>query len=219
LNVWIDEYAPVAHDRSYEDGIPQDLSTAQEWISSFCSEEAQEVRDVLGAVIFTLDGNSPSSQEDLDNLLRFTDKLDDELWNGSALVVSREELSEELQDYIFDRGLEFIYLKKQEIKKQTNSFGEKEGIERIREILEMVPWDDESGADGVAQKPAEDLEPDKNTDESSELINSLLSKGYGKPILKEDSATGSEEQVDTLESFMDRLNAIKGLLKCSSIFC
>lgn len=224
MNVWIDEYGVGSDSQSgagNDNDIPKDLIKAQEWISQFCSKEAQEVRDVLGAVIFTLDSNSQIKKEDLDCLIQFIDKLDNELWDGSGLVVSRRDISEELKDYLFDQGLEFIYLGHEENdddKNKKNEFGEKQGIERIREVLEMVPWDNSqqevNNEEEVLEKQCRNNSNEKEH-ETRQIVNSLfLSQGYEKPIFSQGAFgtnTSEEEQVDALETFMDKLKSIKGL--------
>lgn len=207
LNIWVDEYSIEENE-----GTSDDLSSIVEWTESFCSEEAREVRDVLGAVVLTVDGSKASVKEDLDRLLKFTDLLDNELWNGSAVVVSRQPLAEDLGDDLLDRGLEFVHLA------DTNDeeLAEKRGIDRLREILEMVPWQEEDEGEvdnqelsGESESKSIDPDPDFDNRPDPAAINALLTQGYSRPILGD---SGSEEQVDDIDMFMKKIVSIRGKL-------
>lgn len=144
VNVWVDEL------ESNMDGI-------RKWVEEFSGETAQQVRDVLGAVVHTIDPTVLTPDElsqEIKAVAEFTSLLETELDNGDGnldgtsteilkLVVSHGSLPKEahLKEYMDERFIEHIDLNQSTSKPpRMDEFETRRGIDRLKEVIEAYEW-------------------------------------------------------------------------------
>ncbi|KAL7795313.1 hypothetical protein V8C37DRAFT_414717 [Trichoderma ceciliae] len=153
------------------------IASPSEWASSFLSEEAREVLDVLGGLVlvFAIPGGKPAAltaDGDPPSLIRHVGSVVQKglggwEWDGVRLAIGiGEGEAEEWDELCAEAGLEFVQLKSGQ--KDKNEYGEKTGISRVKEALESNDW--EQLGDGplsdfgetASDKPddAEDFDPE-----------------------------------------------------------
>jgi hypothetical protein len=185
LDIWVDEFEG-------RDGL-------DEWVETFCSEEAKEVRDAIGGLIYTFDPQRPEWYERMEMFARFVELLETELWEGVCLAVSRGHCRK--GDELMELGFEHV----DQLADATNHFGERDGIERVKEALESYEW-----TTVPEDEPAEE-EPQLEDDT---IIDDIKNLKYNEPMLKDDERD-QEQDVENLEQFMDKLRLARG--KCCSL--
>ncbi|KTW29701.1 hypothetical protein T552_00909 [Pneumocystis carinii B80] len=137
VDIWIDEF-------KYEE--------IEQWIKPYLSEEASQVREVLGAIIIVFKGRKePKINEYVIKQVKEIRRIVEAcgpLWDGVLLVVKVPEKDktegnltkyiedEALLDACYNEGFEYVDLLRQSTKES------KEGIERVREALEAYVWDE-----------------------------------------------------------------------------
>jgi hypothetical protein len=175
VGIWIDEF-----------------ESAEQWVDEFSSEEAKEVRDVLGVVLYTFNPKEVALEHEFKQLARFIEVLDSENWDGVALAASKGKLEDsDLEDLLFEVGLEYVNLLSEE------SDGEKDGVGRVKDAIETFPW----GGSG------EETEFDGEANE--EVLRDIM-KSMSKPILEDDVVDdGDEKKVDDFEGFLQKLQNVR----------
>jgi hypothetical protein len=125
-----------------------------------------------------------------------------------AVVFDAEEWDGECAEY----GFEFVDAEA----KGVNEFGEKVGIERLREVLEANDW--EGGADeGEGLLDGDDENGFNGSVEAEELEMNMELMGMKNAIHAAGDSTsnaandGEEVQVEELEVMMHKLQAVRGL--------
>lgn len=185
LDIWIDEF-------DSEEGV-------DEWVTTFCSDEAKEVRDAIGGVVYTFDPNSSTWYKNLEKISKFIELLDEEMWEGVSLAVSRGNYDQ--GDELMDFGLEHV----DQAAETVNKFGERDGLDRIKEALETYEWptrDDEK-----AKEQGADGEEDNEEFNEQSIIEDIKKLKYNDPLLRDEKRDqeGSEQDVENLEEFMEKL--------------
>lgn len=181
LDIWVDEF----------DG-KEGLS---EWVETFCSEEAKEVRDAIGGLIYTFDPKQQEWYEHVEAFSKFVELLETELWEGVCLAVSRGHCKK--GDELMELGFEHV----DQSADRANEFGERDGIERIKEALESYEW-----ASPPEDEPVNEEEPEL---EEGSILDDIKSLKYAEPMLK-DEERDQEQDVENLEQFMDKLRLARG---------
>lgn len=187
--MWIDEFA------SFEDSSGQnkdDVSFAT-WLEQFMSDQAAEVREELGGVVFTMDNLSSQSQMEayIKGINAFADLLDEEGLDVLCFLVSKGELSNEKLELTKDMGtVEYENQLVHNSKKSDDPIG----LNRIIEAFENYPWslpdsdsieDEELDGDGL-----------KSSNPSIQLANMLSEMKL--PMLE-------SKNVEDYEQFMTKL--------------
>ncbi|GAO45839.1 hypothetical protein SAICODRAFT_6138 [Saitoella complicata NRRL Y-17804] len=135
--IWVDEFTPGKED---------------EWVDGYCSEEAREVLDVLGAIIVTF-----RHGEDMRDCMkgtkaaeRIVERCGGEygVWNGVCVAVGMHKSVEgvdegKCEEACTDAGFEYVDF----AATGRNEYGEQTGLARIREALEANDWNDEHTID------------------------------------------------------------------------
>ncbi|KAK4230400.1 hypothetical protein QBC38DRAFT_534391 [Podospora fimiseda] len=205
-----------------------------EWASSFLSDDAQEVLDVLGGVILifpvTKVNEGRRHQEVIEQVGRVVKEgLGGWEWGGVSIAVGvggddaeddDDGVVDEWDDLCAGLGMEFVHWEGKTEKGKRNEFGERVGIERVREALESNDWDfgvgpgsdddegEEEGEDefdlGVGVGKAEDMEALKRAifgrDEEGEGSN------------EEGGEDGlNDEDIKSLERMMQKLQAVRDM--------
>jgi hypothetical protein len=136
---------------------------------------------------------------------------------GKERSALEKEKSEEWDDIAMQYGFEFVEFGAQGV----NEFGEKQGVERLREALEANEWADDGEDEDVDALGLEDGSDEEFGDfgrEEAEMTAELF--GLKASLLgdEEDGAEGSEDglgdgdqkgQVDDLDKMMSKLMAVK----------
>ncbi|KAA8916886.1 hypothetical protein TRICI_001005 [Trichomonascus ciferrii] len=182
LDIWVDEFEG-------KDGL-------DEWVETFCSEEAKEVRDAIGGLIYTFDPRHPEWYEHTEKFSQFVELLETELWEGVCLAVSRGHCRK--GDELMELGFEHV----NQLADATNQFGERDGIERIKEALEGYEW-----TSIPEDEPAVD-EGEGHLEEGN-IIDDIKNLKYNEPMLKDDERD-QEQDVENLEQFMEKLRLARG---------
>jgi hypothetical protein len=210
--VWIDE-----------------ISKLEEWKEQFMKPEASEVVTAVGAWVYVFrlrkdggfDKEVEKTMEALNEVLEAHDGAEygEEkvllavgmpASGGGGGVFLRSERRAEWEDVAMGLGWEFVEFGQ----KGKNEFGEKQGVERVREALEAGEWE-ESG-DGLAGEDG-DGEEDEFGDfgrEEAEMTAELF--GLKASLLGEEDEDGEGEgygnekdQVDDLDKMMSKLMAVR----------
>lgn len=154
------------------------------------------VRDSIVAVVYTFDPAMPADNlkrspipdlkahldDQVSHFLRLIDKLDEDSWDGIAIAVAkalskenspkehtaeRTEIVEHAKDLFADYGIEVVDMLDRGIKD-----GERQGVERVRELLET-----HVALSGVPED-SEEIEDPKD-DALSGAIHSILGESSG----------------------------------------
>lgn len=154
--MWIDEFTDETNGEVSSDSESK-ISTSKEWAEAFCSdeEEVQMVRDSIIAIIYAFDpkqvlDRDPQEQAktfknyldtQVSNILKFVDKLDQDMWDGISIAVAKTSPTKHTQErtavieyarhMFLDSGIEVVDMLNTGMKD-----GERQGLERVREILE-----------------------------------------------------------------------------------
>lgn len=198
VDIWVDEFG----------GKEQD--SVEQWVDMFCSEEAKEVRDVIGAVVYTFDPTLESYENEMESMGKFLEKLDEEMWEGISIAACNKNEDKVDEKIAFEYGFELV--------------GMQNEPERLGEALETYPWEsemivDHDEAEGGGNDDGDDDEDnwdgidfDNMSEKDMQDIANVISKlSYNKPMLdpeseeKNEEAGGSEQDVENLEKFMDKL--------------
>jgi hypothetical protein len=212
-----------------------EISEVEEWKAEFMREEAGEVVRAVGAWVYVFrlgdtDGEAEKTMAALQEVLEVHAGYGVESVllavgmpptnSGSGTPLTKEK-REEWDDVAMQYGFEFVEFGARGV----NEFGEKQGVERVREALEANEWaDDEAGGGdvddlGQGEDGSEDGFGDFGREEAemtAELFGlkaSLLggeeeeedADGYG------DALGGGEQknQVDDLDKMMSKLMAVR----------
>lgn len=203
VDIWVDEFGDD------NTGLP----TCENWVNQFCSDEAKEARDVLGAVIFTFDPDTKDWVDDLNHIGKFLEVLESEDWDGTAIAVTRTKLEAEyssiLEDKCLELGLESCVISDD----VTNELGEQIGLPRIREALESRSWKEVEKQEASEMSKTDSLSEDKDDSNLEEVFNDMM-RALQKPILnselEEQEEQGSEEGVERLEKAVEIFRKAKG---------
>lgn len=211
----------------------EESTGADTWSQAYCSgeEDVQLVRDSLLAVIFTFDPMMPHDnlgspqvadlknhlKQQVDSILKFVDRLDEDGWDGQTVAVAkalsrensvrehtveRTEVIDHVKDLFTDYGIEVVDMLDEGVKD-----GEKQGVERLRELLETLV--------ALSGVPVEDEENDVNPDDpiqtaiekimteggiqpfdSSEVDKTLKESGFTFPLLDKSHGPRAETDMD-----------------------
>jgi Alpha and gamma adaptin binding protein p34 len=211
------------------------------------TEEAREVRNAIGAVCAVLNTKDVSTKEGGTKTLDMVEQVEelrgmceDEAGGrevvGCVVLVGEdaEKRVDEMEEGLrSERGIfgwdvvgwdgetendsSFDETKK-------NEFGEKLGIERIKEILEAVPWTTSSTNASEAEFLDSDNEPDWTTSEQRELDREMMGlkmdlheegedenedKAFGEDEWPELQGGSEDVKVEQLQGLMERLIATR----------
>jgi hypothetical protein len=200
-----------------------------EWRAAFTAPEAREVITALGAWIYCF--RKPVSQADLstikDTMQAIADSIEracgfsgDQVCLAIAMPQSTTPYldlpSEEWEDICTDTGFEYVDFEKT----GKNEFGEKVGVQRVRESLEAGEWESVEGLDFADGEDGEDGEEGFGgfAAEEAEMNMELFGMkgalhGFGDDESGEHEPTAEEEakEVEELEVMMRKMIAIKGI--------
>lgn len=209
IPIWMDEIADI-----------------KEWKAEFLKPEAEEVVQAVGAWVYCFDSSDEDDRVEA-TLTAIAEVVERHAGTGVeaimlAVCVPRE-LSEfrkgrleELEDVCLSHGFELICYGD----KGTNDFGEKVGVERLREALEANEW--AATAFGEEDLDVDDFDIDDDvvgvTDReevewTAELfgVKSALADG-GEDLEDEEAPSSANQQaaqVDELEQMLGTLLAFK----------
>ncbi|KAI0471801.1 hypothetical protein GGR56DRAFT_655601 [Xylariaceae sp. FL0804] len=170
------------------------ISSPEEWSSSFLSDEAKEVLEVLGGivVVFALPVKPESDEASAArDLIQHVGKVVKEglggwEWDGVALCLGVGEIDdvEEWDDCCAGWGLEFVQVRNQSVPSR-NEFGEKTGIPRALEALQSNDWAhasmDDLGSDfGDFEAGLEADQSDNDGQDGVELDPESLDFGFDR---------------------------------------
>ncbi|KAK4164951.1 hypothetical protein QBC43DRAFT_209604 [Cladorrhinum sp. PSN259] len=213
----------------------------EEWASSFLSEEAKEVLEVLGGIVivFPVHGHDSRQKGLLEQVGRVVrEGLGGWEWGGVSLAIGVGTEGVETEDGVVDDwedlcagcGMEFVYWEntKKGEKGKRNEYGERVGIERVLEALESNDWD---GGKGYDDDGEEEEEEDEGRDEDEKDFGVGLGKdddfealkkaifsggddggeGGSKGEEEEDEARLDDENIKSLERMMQKLQAVRDM--------
>lgn len=217
--VWIDE-----------------LSDLGEWKEEFMKEEAGEVVQAVGAwvYVFRIDGSGAVGEDVEKTMGALQEVVEAHEGYGAESVmlavgmpaVGKDTVElekgkrEDWDDIAMQYGFEFVDYGAQGV----NDFGEKQGIERLKEALEANEWadaGDDAGALGLDGDVGEDEFGDFGREEAemtAELFGmkaSLLgqddetAEDYGEALGADVFGENQKTQVDDLDRMMSRLLAVR----------
>ena len=213
-----------------------EISDVQEWKEEFMKEEAGEVVQAVGAWVyaFRVGGDGSVAEEAEKTLAALQEVIEVHAGYGAESVMlvvgmpaaGKESLDleknkrEDWDDVAMQYGFEFVEYGAQGV----NEFGEKQGMDRLKEALEANEWTDAAG-DALGLSDADDDFGDFGREEAemtAELFgmkHSLLEQeeddeeGYGEAWDADadaDHPAGNQEvQVDDLDKMMSRLLAVR----------
>ncbi|OLL26675.1 Small nuclear ribonucleoprotein Sm D3 [Neolecta irregularis DAH-3] len=187
--IWVDEF-----------------ENPEEWVNPFLNDEAEEVRKVLGAVILTFDLEQDRTKvlEDLKSVEKLMAACGDD-WDGICLAVgcttgTRTSEGEYWDMTCMDCGFEYVDLGHEE----SDLHGAKTGVDRIREALEVFHWT----AEYVDADPDSQLEEDYDITAEASTEGQAFINLHQSLLDSEDG--GSNEDVENLQEWLDKLRALKG---------
>jgi hypothetical protein len=209
-----------------------EIADLEEWKEEFMKEEAGEVVRAVGAwvYVFRLGQDGKAGDEVKKTMAALQAVLETHAGYGAESVLLAvgmpaggkerarmgKERREEWDDVAMQYGFEFVEFGTQGV----NEFGEKQGVERLKEALEANEW-----ADDGEDEDADDLGLENGSDEEfgdfgreeAEMTAELF--GLKASLLgEEDDAEGFEDgsgdgdqkgQVDDLDKMMSKLMAVK----------
>jgi len=207
-----------------------EIIDVQEWKEEFMKEEAGEVVQAVGAWVyaFRVGGGGSVGAEAEKTLAALQEVVEAHAGYGTESVmlvvgmpaVGKESLGleknkrEDWDDVAMQYGFEFVEYGAQGV----NEFGEKQGMDRLKEALEANEWTYVAG-DAVGLSDGDDDFGDFGREEAemtAELFgmkHSLLEQeddggeGYGEDV--DHPASNQELQVDDLDKMMSRLLAVR----------
>ncbi|BFZ59495.1 hypothetical protein YB2330_000506 [Saitoella coloradoensis] len=213
--IWVDEFTP-----GMEDG----------WADGYCSEEAREVLDVLGAIVVTFrqGGDIGECMKGVKAAERIVERCGGEygVWDGVCLAVGMHKTGEGVdegkwEEVCTDAGFEFVDF----AATGKNEYGEQTGLARLREALEANDWNDEHTIeDGLdAEGPIAEIGDDFGTSEFDEEFFDMSREMAGlrealaqssipredKDNEEEDNDGVDEDEVEGLEKMMGAMLAAR----------
>lgn len=222
--VWIDEVVDL-----------------DEWKTEFMKEEAGEVVRAVGAwvYVFRLEKDGRVNEEVEKALGALQEVVEAHEGFGAESVMLAvgmslpggkgqagklgKEQSEAWDDLVMQYGFEFMEFAAE----GTNEFGEKQGVERVKEALEANEWgggdaDREEGLDTLGFGEDDDPEVGDFGHEEAEMTAELFglkaallgqddeeAEGYGEAMGADLSADNQKRQVEDLDRMMTKLLAIR----------
>lgn len=216
-----------------------EISDVDEWKGEFVKEEAGEVVRAVGAWVYVFrlphgsDEGSASGEVEEKTMGALQEVLEAHAGYGAESVLLAvgmpgngsgggtalaKEKREEWDDVAMQYGFEFVEFAAQGV----NEFGEKQGVERVREALEANEWADEEGG-GEGDLGLEDGDGDEFGDfgfgrEEAEMTAELFGlkasllgdgeedeDGFGEAL----GDTEQKNQVDDLDKMMSKLMAVR----------
>ena len=219
----------------------------EEWKATMAdtAEEAQEVRSALGGIVFVLDAKDIGNKNDISKAMDGLEQVEEiramcedegdgrEVVGVAVLVgdgaeARMDEVEEELREGRGMFGWDVVALEDgsqpAEEGNPRNHDGEKTGIDRVKEILEAVPWTT-SADDEEADFSDSDNDADWTTSEQKELDREMiglkmdLHKGevrggaeeeaFGKDEWPELQGGSEDVKVEQLQGLMERLIATR----------
>ncbi|KAM0722700.1 hypothetical protein Q7P37_002141 [Cladosporium fusiforme] len=212
-----------------------EISNVGEWKAEFLKEEAGEVVRAVGAWVYVFrlgkDGRVDEEAEKTMAALQEVIEAHEGLGAESVMLavampaVGREserlakEMREDWDDAAMQCGFEFVEYGAQGM----NEYGEKQGVDRLKEALEANEWaDDGDGLDALGLEDEEDggfgnfgHEEAEMTAELFGLKAALLDQDdddaeqYGDALGADLSANDQKTQVDDLDRMMSKLLAVR----------
>ncbi|KAK8242008.1 alpha and gamma adaptin binding protein p34-domain-containing protein [Phyllosticta capitalensis] len=214
-----------------------EISSLSAWRTDYLSPAAGEVLSALGAWVYVF--RAPLSQEQAqtvrDTMRAIRQVVDEQQdlgeWDGVSLAVrlgrgetGRVGEAEEWDEWCSAEGFEFVDVGVDDRPGKRNAFGEKVGVERVREALEANDWDGEDVGAGLdsALLGEEDGE-DGNNDEgewhtsfaAEEAEMGLELAGLKAAIVggagddDDDDDADQAAQVEELERMMSKLQGVR----------
>lgn len=211
-----------------------EISNVAEWKEEFMREEAGEVVRAVGAwvYVFRLGGKDDEVEKTMKALQEVLEEhagygvesvllavgMPSKSAPGAATALAKEK-REEWDDVAMQYGFEFVEFGAQGV----NEFGEKQGVERVREALEANEWAHEEGGGGEDDLELEDGDEDEFGDfgfgrEEAEMTAELFGlkasllgdeeedeDGYGDALGEKEQ----KNQVDDLDKMMSKLMAVR----------
>jgi hypothetical protein len=221
----------------YKASVPlwiDEIPNVDEWKEEFMREEAGEVVRAVGAwvYVFRLGGADEEVEKTMAALQEVLEKhagygvesvllavgMPGNSAPGTAAALAKEK-REEWDDIAMQYGFEFVEFGAQGV----NEYGEKQGVERVKEALEANEWADEEGGDGEDDLGLDDGDEDEFGDfgfgrEEAEMTAELFGlkasllgdeeedeDGYGDALGEKDQ----KNQVDDLDKMMSKLMAVR----------
>ncbi|KZZ92902.1 Alpha/gamma-adaptin-binding protein p34 [Moelleriella libera RCEF 2490] len=183
------------------------MTSPSEWADTFLSEEAIEVLAALGGLVLVF-APSPDARDAIRNVGKVVHRgLGGFEWDGVRLAVgitageTYPDFDDEMDEVCAEAGLEYVRLGKDQ-PAARNEFGDKTGMERVKEALEANDWShaDEDDAAASSDEPRDDglgfaLDP-----ADQESLQKAL---WG------DSEEPSEAKVEHVEELMQRLRVVR----------
>lgn len=132
LKLFIEEYPDH---RQKEGDLEEELA---KWTAEFVSEECKELQDAIEGVIFTTDCRTTSIEQFTRYLSHF-EKIKEVLGEEAFAVVAITPQDDFLayEDECIAHGMECVDIT---VSGKTGEFNEKQGVDRIREVLETQEW-------------------------------------------------------------------------------
>lgn len=208
IPIWIDE-------------VPAGAKEIETWLQEYCGEEAAEVRDCLGAIIFTF--REDDEVERVKNQIGALQKLVNKLgwnWGGSgdgvAFVMRMPAKAEAARDWsdIADAkegGWEVLGFSDTD----RDEYGETTGLERLKEGLEANNWgsigpESNSILDGDLDDEEDELFGNPQMEkELRDLTMAILGEEPKSLDSANDGPINEEEEVERFEAMVMRLQGIK----------
>jgi len=215
ISIWLDE-----------------ISDIEQWTSEFQKVEAKEVVQAIGGWIYCVDKTQLSQSADVfvDRFDKIIKSIEDVItkacgysWEGIKLAVattsntkttdSKPFSAEHWDDRCMEYGFEFIDADAQ----GKNQFGEKTGLERLREALEANDWAQTADDEGLDDDAFGDFQEEEQ-EMSAELwgLKASLLGAEDESDGHDGDGEGNRIQVDNLEQLMNQAFAIRGNI---AIFC
>ena len=218
-----------------------------EWKATMtdAAEEAREVRSALGGIAFVLDVRDIGNKNDISKAMDVLEQVEEirvmcedegdgrEVVGVAVLVGDGaeerlDEVEEELREGRGLFGWDVVALEDNtepaEQQDSRNKYGEKTGIERVKEVLEAVPWTTYAN-DEEADFLNSDNDADWTTSEQKELDKEMIGLKMDlhngeEPAGAEEEAFGEDEwpelqggsedvKVEQLQGLMERLIATR----------
>lgn len=197
MPVWIDE-----------------INDIQQWKADFLIPEAKEVIDAVGAWVYCFSDSNHQVREHLtDNVVACLQAIEDvgqnarqDNYDGCCIALDlspHHGQSDALEAQCMEYGFEYIYANAE----GKNEFGESQGFERLKEVLETNEWAGQSSSE------VDDDTPGDLTAEKAQMNAELwdLKASLLEPDKDLESGEESEDfQVENMEQMMGQLLAIKG---------
>ena len=209
--------------RYYTATIPiwlDEIQSVPAWRAEFLKAEAAEVVEAVGGWVFCF--RKPVMVEGMgvvrDTLAAIQKVIAtacDGAWDGVCVAVAMPQsltpsltrTAEEWDELCAEFGFEFVDAEA----RGKNEFGEKVGLERVREALAANDW---AAEEEVVEAAVDSDEYEQSAAEEAELRVEWLGM---KSVINgaEDEDEDEEGQVEEIECMMMRLQAVKGMLSSS----